>query len=145
LKGPVQSVEVSLFVHATEDLPRVAGAVASALSVAVPPQEERLEGHFGNQIVLVKWHLAGDEAMAAVAALASRLTPAAKRRLGGGLAGLVDEHSALYLRFDKQCLVEGRLEEGGRDSVRIKVKPRGFMMKAGASEFYSRVLLGGGG
>lgn len=143
LKGPIQSIEVSYFVHATEDPQTIAGAVSSLLSVDVHPEEVRMEGHFGNTIIWVRYHLTGENAAAALASIAARMTARTMESLKRSIRELVDEHSALYLRFDKQRLVEGSLEDGSADPVRLKVKPRGFLPPDRAGEFYSKVLFGG--
>ena len=143
LKGPVQSVEVSYIVHATEDPQTLAKAVTTVLSVDAAPEEEQMEGHFGNAITRVRYHLTGEDAVAALGSIAARLPALTKDRLKRGLGELVDEHSALYLRFDKQRLVVGALEEGTDDPVRIRVKPRVFLLRGGAKDFYSKILFGG--
>ena len=143
MKGPIQSVEVSYLVHATEDPLILAKAVSDLLALDALQEEEKLEGHFGNPIIRVRCHLTGEEATAAVERIAVRLPAQMRDKLEREMGELVDEHSALYLRFDKQCLVGGTLEEGTGDSIRFKVKPRGFLRREGASEFYSKVLLGG--
>ena len=144
LKGPVQSVEVSFFVHATEDLEKLTNAVSALLPIDARPEEEKMEGHFGNPITWVRYHLSGEEAAAALEGISAHLSAQEKERLEGEIEELVDDHSALYLRFDKQRLVAGRLEEGKSDPVRVKVKPRGFLLRDGAKEFYSKVLFGRG-
>jgi RNA binding exosome subunit len=143
LKGPIQSIEVSYIVHATEDAQTLAKAVSTLLSVDTTPEEEQMEGHFGNAITRVRYHLTGEEAAAALGSIVARLPTPTKDKLERGIGELMDEHSALYLRFDKQRLVAGTLEEGTGDPVRIKVKPRGFLLRGGAKEFYSKILFGG--
>ncbi len=141
MKGPVQSVEATCFVHATEDLEKVAGAMGAALSYGGAPEREELEGHFGNRIILLRLHLTGKDAEKAVLTLASRMTRAHKAEAVSAGSGAIDEHSALFLRFDKQDLVKGSLTQGSGDSLRVKVKPRGFV-KGRAGEFYSEMLGG---
>ena len=143
MKGPVQSVEVSYFVHATEDPQTLAKAVSTLLSVDTTPEEEQMEGHFGNAIIRVRYHLTGEEAAAALGNIVARLPTQMKGKLERSIEELMDEHHALYLRLDKQRLVAGTLEEGTGDPVRIKVKPRGFLLRGGAKEFYSRILSSG--
>lgn len=143
MKGSIQSIEVSYIVHATEDPQTLAKAISTLLSVDAAPEEEHLEGHFGNAITRVRYHLTGEDAAAALGSIAAHLPELTKDRLKRGIGELVDEHSALYLRFDKQPLVVGTLEEGTGDPVRIRVKPRVFLLRGGAKEFYSKILLGG--
>ncbi|MDA4124253.1 MAG: hypothetical protein OK438_02195 [Thaumarchaeota archaeon] len=142
MKGPVQSVEVSYLLHATEDPARVSAAVTWLLSREGRPETEELEGHFGNKIVRVRFHLTGEEATAAVSKLASSMPERLKAELSDRLGEMVDEHSALFIRLDKQKLVSGILAEGSLDPVRIKVKPRAFLPRGSAREFYAKLLLG---
>jgi len=146
LKGPVQSLEVSYFVHATEDFMKLSEAVSAILSVTSTPVKERLEGHHGNPITRVRYHLTGNEAAMVLDRIATRLTGETKTTLRRNLEELLDEHSALYLRFDKQRLVQGSLQEGSGDAVRVKVKLRGggsYLARGNAAEFYSKVLFRG--
>jgi len=140
LKGPIQAVEVSYLIHATEDAPRIKERVEKALGVHGPREEYELEGHFGNRITRVRCHLLGEEASRVVETLASRLPPGAKRELRDSLEKNVDEHSAFYLRLDKQLLMAGTVGLGTSDSVRLKIKPRLFLLKGGGPEFYREVL-----
>ena len=143
MKGPIQSIEVSYIVHATEDSQTLAKAVSTLLSVDALAEEEQMEGHFGNAITRVRYHLTGEDAAAALGSIAAQLPALMKERLKREMVELVDEHSVLYLRLDKQCLVVGTLEEGTSDPVRIRVKPRVFLPRGGAKEFYSKILFGG--
>lgn len=143
MKGQIQSIEVSYIVHATEDPKIVAKAVSTMMPLDVVPEEEPMEGHFGNAITRVRYHLTGEDAAVALDSIAAHLPALTKDMLKRSIGELVDEHSALYLRFDKQRLVVGTLEEGTSDPVRIRVKPRVFLLQGGAKEFYSKILFGG--
>jgi len=145
MKGPVQSVVVSYFLHATEDSAKLSAAVSAMFSVTTQPNEERMEGHHGNPIILVRYHLTGDAAAGVLGRISAELGTETKQRMAKSLGGLLDEHSDLYLRFDKQRLVEGSLEEGTADPVRVRVKLRGYLVRGDIAEFYSRLLFGGGG
>jgi RNA binding exosome subunit len=142
LKGPIQSVEVSYLVHATEDQKKVEEALDRLLAVEVQPVIERLEGHFGNEILSVKLHLTGEEAAKAFQNVVASLSKHLRAELVANVGAFLDEHSALFLRLDKQRLVSGTLALGSGDSVRLKVKPRLFHVKGGATEFYAN-LIGG--
>lgn len=144
MKGPIQSVEVSYLLHATEDREKVDSRVMELAMIAGAPEVEEVEGHFGNRILLVKFHLTGDEAGRAFERIVGKIPPAVKAGLMRDLGSHLDEHSAFFLRLDKQRLVEGALELGTRDPVRVKVKPRGFLIKGDAAGFYSRLLAPGG-
>ena len=140
MKGPVQSFEVTYLVHATEDAGKIAGAVAGAFGITAPYESEELQGHFGNTISRVRVHLTGVDAEQALDELAWKLRTAARSQLLEELGKRVDEHGALFIRFDKQSMVLGRLVFGEEDSVRVKVKPRAFLMKGSPQQLYSELL-----
>jgi RNA binding exosome subunit len=140
LKGPVQSVEVSYLVHATEDPRKISSAVESILGPVGEPKTDEMEGHFGNKIIRVSHHITGGDAGRALASLTSSMNPGLKQRLKSEVGQHLDEHSAFYLRLDKQRLVEGKLELTEADPVRIKAKPRLYMVKGGAASLYAGLL-----
>lgn len=143
MKSAIQSVEASCLVHATEDRERVARAISRALGTGEAAEVETMEGHFGNEIAMVKFRLAGEEAESAARSMFAKMPSNMKRELRRDLGAHLDEHSALYLRFDKQELVRGRLAAGAGDPVRVRVKPRLFLLKGRAQEFYLRFMEGG--
>jgi RNA binding exosome subunit len=139
-RGEVQSVEVSCLIHATEDDARVRSSITGMLSVESTPQEEPLQGHFGNSIVHVTWHLTGDDASAAFGRLAQAIGEEGRKEVLRDLGSMTDEHGALYLRLNKQMLVKGTAVFSMTDPVRVRVKPRRFMMKGTPEQFYARLL-----
>ena len=141
MKGPIQSLEVSYLVHATEDAAKIEGAVSALLGLDPVTLTEDLEGHFGNAIVRARVHLTGDDAERGFRHLAKALPKALADEVASDASPYVDEHSALFLRLDKQRLVSGSVVSGAGDAVRVKVKPRGFVVRGSASAFY-RGLLG---
>jgi RNA binding exosome subunit len=140
LKGAIQSVEVSYLVHMTEDQRRLASAVKSLVASEAEPEAQELEGHFGNKIVAVRLRLTGEDAAGALHSISKNLPWGEMKALLGSLGDYVDEHAALFLRFDKQRLVEGTVAMGTADAVKVKVKPRAHLVHGGAVEFYGRLL-----
>jgi RNA binding exosome subunit len=140
LKGPIQSLEVSYLVHATEDAGKIGSAVASFLGDIGEPKAEEMEGHFGNAITRIIYHLTGENAQRAFAELISKMDPSLKRRLRGEVGEHLDEHSALYLRLNKQRLLAGVLELTDADPVRLRVKPRLYTVKGGAASLFVGLL-----
>jgi RNA binding exosome subunit len=138
--SPIQSLEVSYLVHSTEDQEKISSAVESTLGIEEPSAAEELTGHFGNRIVHVSCRLTGQAASTAFAGLARRMSPSAKKELVGSLGETVDEHSTLYIRLDRQALLKGEIAFGGGEPVRVRVKPRLFQMKGGASDFFRRMM-----
>ena len=138
--SPLQSLEVSYILHATEDPEKVGSAVARMIHTEALPEAQDLVGHFGNSITMVTLHLNGDDATEAFLALASRLPRELRSELIGGMDLYLDEHSSFFIRLDKQKLVGGKLAMGTRDAVRIKAKPRGYVMKGRARDFFVGLL-----
>jgi len=137
LKGQIQSLEVSYIVHATEDAGKIGAAVVSLLEYAGEAVADEMEGHFGNSIVRVSYHIIGEDAQHAFEQLASKMGQGLRTRLKDELDKHLDEHSALYLRLDKQRLLSGRLELTDADPVRIRVKPRLYAAKGGARSLFA--------
>jgi RNA binding exosome subunit len=136
----VQSVEVSCLIQSTEDEERIKERVRRYLGIAQSPEEEALEGHFGNRILHVRWHLTGDEAWNAFQALLSLLGYGGVGELLGSLTAHLDEHRALYVRLNKQALMNGIGAISDTDPVRIRVKPRSFMIRGSPESFYQRLM-----
>ena len=140
VKGVIQSLEVTYFVHATEDRVKIERAVARLLGQEPNPETEALEGHFGNQIARIRVHLTGEGAASGFSRLVGSLPAGVIDQLVAELGSHLDEHSALFVRLDKQSLVSGSVSLGTSDPVRVKVKPRIFMVKGGAADFYAGLL-----
>lgn len=140
MKGSIQSLEVSYFVHATEDLGKIGAAVASLLDYAGEAKTDEMEGHFGNSIVRVRYHITGDDAQRAFEQVTSKMGQSVRNRLKDELDEHLDEHWALYVRLDKQRLLSGRLELTDADPVRIRVKPRLYTAKGGARSLFVGLL-----
>ena len=136
----VQSVEVSCLIQSTEDEEKVKERIQRYLGIVERPEEEALEGHFGNRILHVRWHLVGDEAWGCFQTLLSLLGNRGKEELLGSLTAHLDEHRALYLRLDKQSLMNGAGVISETDPVRIRVKPRSFLIRGSPESFYERLM-----
>jgi RNA binding exosome subunit len=136
----IQSVEVSCFVHGTEDEKRVKDSIMGFLNIEEEPAEEMLEGHFGNRIIHASWHLTGDDAWLTFRRLIEAIGKDGRAEVLRDLVSLTDEHGALYLRVNKQSLIRGTPLLSSSDPVRVRVKPRGFMMKGTPEQFYGRLL-----
>jgi RNA binding exosome subunit len=143
MTSAVQSLEVSYFVQMTEDEEKVRRAVA--VLVGDQPEEERqeAEGHYGNRIVWVRIHLTGDEAEAALRRILDLLDGDERAAILADLRGVLDEHYALYIRLSKQVLVmRGSAVLASSDPVRVKVKPRSYLVKRDPEGFYAKLFEG---
>jgi RNA binding exosome subunit len=143
VSSSVQSIEVSYFIQMTEDEEKVRKAVAGLLGGDFPEERQEAEGHHGNTILWVRVHLTGDEAEAALRRMVSRLEPEDRKAILGDLGAVLDEHGALYIRLSKQVLVmRGSAVLASSDPIRVKVKPRSYVMKRDPEGFYSRLFEG---
>jgi RNA binding exosome subunit len=142
MKGPVQSLEATYLVHATEDPMKLQRAVQGLLQTQAAPGVEELEGHFGNRIIRARFHLTGEEAALAIANIFGKMPLKLRKEILAQIPSYLDEHSALFLRLDKQELVSGSIALGSGDPVRLKVKPRLFVVKGSAPQFYARLIEG---
>jgi RNA binding exosome subunit len=142
LKSPIQSVNVTYLVHATEDFDKIQKEVDEVLGAPAKPTIERMVGHFGNEITRAEILLTGETAWAACRTLFSKIGAVQKKEIGDFLSQFLDEHSAMFLRFDKQALMTGVLQLGSIDSLRVKIKPRKFLLKGDAVSFYTGLLNG---
>ena len=138
----VQSVEVSCLIHATEDEERVVRQIQALLSITEGPDSTSLEGHFGNRILHVRWHLIGDEAWACFQSLLGLLGKTGRDELETRISEHLDEHRALYVRLSKQALMNGEGVISETDPVRIRIKPRSFTIGGDTESFYTRLLEG---
>jgi hypothetical protein len=125
-QGPITLVEAQVIAHATEGVSKVEKAI---LSLA-PPQHrsclrlkrEKLKGHHGNPIHLIKFRVSNAELVNAIVHhLASSFPERVKQRLNSNLDTHLDGAS-LYLRLDKQQAYRGKLELGDDDPIRVKIK-----------------------
>jgi len=134
----IQSVEVSFFVHATEDESRLVESVNSFFSLSEPEVEE-LEGHFGNRISHVTYRVTREGAARLFSRIVALLSGEETVAILGDRGKNIDERGALYLRFSKQELLAGKLVLAENDPVRFKLKPRGYL-KGDPATFYAARL-----
>jgi RNA binding exosome subunit len=118
------SVAISFFIHSTEDEGRLEHDVTEAFQLF--PGEisfDKVQGHFGNQMLFAKVHLTGARANNVSRVILDRLSQRAKAQLGEEMEKSVDEHDALYLRLDRQSLPK-ELNVSDEEPLRVKLKPR---------------------
>src|SRR5438309_9364400 len=104
----IQSVEVSFFVHATEDESRLVRAVSPFFSLSEPEVEE-LEGHFGNRISHVTYRVTREGAARLFSRIVALRWGDETVAILGDRGKNIDERAALYLSFSKQELLDGRV------------------------------------
>ncbi len=141
MTSELQSLEISYFVQATEDEEKVRRAVGALVGEELPEERQEAEGHYGNTIVWIRHHLTGDEALAGLRGIVSHMGEDEKKAILTDLGSGLDEHNALFLRLSKQVLLmKGAAVLASSDPIRVKVKPRSYLVKGNPAGFYERLL-----
>jgi RNA binding exosome subunit len=124
----ISSLTISLFVHATEDSIRLTEAIKTIFGLDDRDLKiQQLTGYHGNEILSVSAHLVGKAAMNVFKNLLNQIDQGDKVRLTSELEKHMDEHDALFLRIEKDSMVQrnsSKLRLGEEESVRIKAKPK---------------------
>ena len=100
-----------------------------------------LEGHYGNEVKRYVIHLTGRRADEWGKQLLLKMDETDRRRIANEVEKYLDEHGKLYLRLDKQSLIDGVIRAGAEDVVRVKLKPRLKWNKGKMREDYVELLL----
>jgi len=119
----IQSVEISTIAHATEDPNKVILALQILLQ-DIPQQFTRhyLEGHHGNPIVKLEARMTSEYASQFASSLMGRLSKSERLIILRDLQLHSDEDGNLYIRVDKQRLLQKTLQIAEDDPVRVKIK-----------------------
>lgn len=136
------SAEVSFHLHATEDEERCLLIFSNTLDInPLDFTKTVLEGHYGNEVKRYVIHLTGRKADEWAKQLLMKMDELDRRRIANEIEKYLDEHGKLYLRLDKQSLIEGSIRAGFEDVVRVKLKPRLIWNRRGMREDYVELLL----
>ena len=136
------SAEVSFHLHATEDEERCLLIFSNILDID-PREFSRtvLEGHYGNEVKRYVVHLTGRMADVWGKQLIVKMDESDRRRIAREVEKYLDEHGKLYLRLDKQSLIDGLIRAGVGDVIRVKLKPRLRWNRGKMREDYAEFLL----
>jgi len=123
---PIAFVEISFFVHATEDENKVTEAVRHLLPTAktenIVFKRTSLRGHHGNPIAFFEAKTKEKEIVRAVVEnLSLGLSPLDKESMFREVE-LHVEKGNLYLRFDKQAAFQGQFKLGVSDPIRVRLR-----------------------
>ncbi len=140
---PISSIELRVYVHATEDRDKVLQAVKNIIPADLwehaEIEEETYEGHYGNPITVITVRIRGSKASEALQSILSRLGKGDRAVLSTSLEDRVDKEGTLYFRLSKQDAFLGRLiVYEADDVVRIAVSFSG--RRRDAIEEYRRRL-----
>ena len=133
---PIRSLELRVYVHATEDRDKVMKALREILPEDVVGDvevvEESYHGHYGNPITVITVRVRDPaKAERALDYIVSRLTKGDRAILAGSLEERVDKEGTLYFRLSKQDAYLGRLiVYEADDVVRVSVQYTGKRKEA---------------
>jgi len=125
---PVAYIDIRFFVHATENLDKVVGAVKRILPSDyigdILFKRDNLKGHHGNPITLFETRIKEKEIIKAfVENLSSHLDSLDKETLRREI-DLHVEKGSLYVRLDKQAALQGELKLCTADPIRVRIRFR---------------------
>ncbi|MEM0029694.1 MAG: RNA-binding domain-containing protein [Candidatus Nitrosocaldus sp.] len=125
------SAEVELIVHATENLDKIIDALNNTLGIRSSMlTREILTGHHGNEIVLLKASVRGDDVRYLAGRLVGSLSNADISSMYREFDLYTDNRSSLYVRISKQEMVNGKIKLSQSDAVRIRLKVAKRMHRA---------------
>ena len=123
---PVQHLEISTLVHATEDHIKIVNAVSNLFPeyIEMPPYDEvKFTGVFGESIAMLKWVLKNRRpATETFNKVVMGLNSLDLYHVLESLGERIDESKNMYLRVDKQKAAIGVIGLDNRDSIRIKAR-----------------------
>ena len=123
---PVQHLEITTLVHATEDHVQVVNAVSNLYPehIEMPPYEEaKFTGVFGESIAMLRWVLKNRRpATETFNTVIMGLNSLDLHKVLESLGDRIDENKNMYLRVDKQKAAIGVIRLDNRDSIRIKAR-----------------------
>jgi RNA binding exosome subunit len=123
---PVQHLEITTFVHSTEDSTKVVKAVSNLFpeDIDVPPYEEvKLTGVFGDQLLMLKWVLKNRRPATEVVNKAIKgMSSLDQLELIESLDSRIDENKNFYLRLDKQKAFTEVIKIEKQDPIRLKAR-----------------------
>ncbi|MGQ9788139.1 MAG: RNA-binding domain-containing protein [Candidatus Hadarchaeaceae archaeon] len=131
MEFPFSSAVITLHVHATEDEQKVLEVLRSFLPSSVEIRRLCTQGHHGNPIVVFESRINQKNKLEELwRNLLMRMDEAAISGLRNSVRERMDESCFLYLRFEKQSALGGRLvlTKAG-DSVHLRLKVKAFPAK----------------
>ena len=132
LDSPILYVEISLFVHATEDPEKCIKAISaifpSIFEYDITFTKDSAEGHYDNPIIILKTIVRHPITEALIQNLSKKLESDDKKKLLTEIETHINDKNVLYLRFDKQEAYLGNLKIGQSDPVHVKIKLQGQVL-----------------
>ncbi|MBH59082.1 MAG: hypothetical protein CMO19_01530 [Thaumarchaeota archaeon] len=136
-----RTIEITFVLHETENTENFLSHLCNILDLSLDDFNiKNTEGHHGNNIKLVSVHLIRDRVNDIAKKIISSLSIDDLSNLSTNLINYLDDKFNLYLRFDKQAIIDNNLAISYDDSVRIKMKPKNKLNETKAIKSYNELL-----
>ena len=136
-----RTIEITFVIHETENIDKflshlfeIFGLSDTDLSI------KKTEGHHRNIIQLIRAYLIRDRVPEITEKILSSINIADLKTINNNLLYYLDDKFTLYLRFNKQDIIDNVLTLSYDDSVRIKMKPKIKLNKDKAIASYKELL-----
>jgi len=119
----VRHLDVSVFVHATEDESKVERAVRNIVPETIRDyifKKQELSGHHRDPLTILSTRIRRKGAMEMLNKLIGSLTSLDQQRILDELEDRVDRSGNLYIRLDKQKAYNGKAALNEIDPIRLK-------------------------
>ena len=114
-------VTVEVIIHATEDRKKILDSIFDLFEIKEEEfTEERLEGHFGNPITILKTKISKKRAEELVHKLVSKISKVQMNEFFDNM-NMHFEGSTLFLRISKQDVVRKIINIQQNDAIRIRI------------------------
>ena len=121
----LKTVEVSLYLHSTEDFDRIIEIICDNLKITTEKKAEtKLTGTFNNEIKKIIFNLKKSECGVFLKNLTDKMIQEYKKEIIERIDNHIDKKGMIYLRLDKQRLIKNEIAIGINDIVRVKMKPQ---------------------
>lgn len=147
----VRSLDVSVFVHATEDEAKVEKAVRNIVPDTIRDvvfKRQELSGHHSDPITILSTKIRRKGAGEMLSQIIGSLTSLDQQRILDELEDRLDDSGNLYVRLDKQRAYRGKVALKEIDPIRLKFHiqlPHGIEADEHVRAFLSEIIDNAGG
>ena len=136
-----RTIEITFVIHETENIDKFLSHLFEIFGLSDTDFTiKKTEGHHGNIIQLIRAHLIRDRVPEITHKILSSITVTDLKTINNNLLYYLDDKFTLYLRFNKQDIIDNVLTLSYDDSVRIKMKPKIKLNKDKAIASYKELL-----
>ena len=136
-----RTIEITFVIHETETIDKFLSHLFEIFGLSDTDFSiKKTEGHHRNIIQLIRAYLIRDRVPEITEKILSSINIADLKTINNNLLYYLDDKFTLYLRFNKQDIIDNVLTLSYDDSVRIKMKPKIKLNKDKAIASYKELL-----